>query len=308
MKLPNEKDRKGILERVSAKAKILETAVQSVVEGYTPALFVCGKPGLGKTHLLTTILDGLCGQGWKHHTAYSTPKALFMTLAEMPNAVHLYEDCEPILKTEKTASILRAACGAPGDRDRLVTYETANEKFRIKFYGGIIIATNADLSRANGPLQGVASRFRPMTWALSMEERVATISLLADQGCYRGKMALSPKECKEVAVALLEWVDAGTDPMSLDLRLYCEHALPTFAYCKAKGVKNWSDVLVSKLSGIAETVCERQHERTGRLEDLAVMIDQGTGSRTAKLADWTAKTGLGKSIYYRHLKNAKRGR
>jgi hypothetical protein len=296
-----------LLEAVEGRRKLLETSVQTVVQGYNPALFVWGPAGLGKSHLLTTMLDGMLDRTWKHHTAYSTPKALMLAIAESANAVHLFEDCEKLLKTDLSASILRAACGAPGDRDRWVTYETATEVLRVNFKGGIIIATNADLSRQSGPMQGVASRFRPIKWTMSVEERIAMIRKIAEAGWLKGKVCLTAKQCNKVAEVLIEACRASDVERTLDLRLFTEHALPTFAYCLANDLDNWEDVLLAKLHGVATSSGERQHERTQRLQDLAVFIDQGGGATKDKVASWKAKTGLGQAIYYRHLKEAKKG-
>ena len=306
MRLPTKDETRKILERVDSRKKMLEASVQSVVQGYTYALFVWGPPGLGKSHLLTAMLDGLCQGGWRHHTAYSTAKALMIAIAESPTSIHLFEDCEKLLKTDLTASILRAACGAPGERERWVTYETANEKFRVNFTGGIVIATNANLARANGPLQGVASRFRPIQWTLTLEERLAIISDIAEQGWVRGKIRLTKAETVKVAKEMLEMVQQLGCDTEVDIRLYTEHALPTFAHCKATGINRWEDVLQSKLIGIAQTKEESQSARTGKLEVLAQMIASGPGTGKEKVADWKAKTGLGQAIYYRHLKKGKK--
>ena len=148
----------------------------------------------------------------------------------------------------------------------------------------------------------------PIQWTMSIQERIATILDLAEKGVYRGKVHLPPKECRIVADALFDWVESSQDDLALDLRLFCEHALPTYAYCKDAKVKNWESVLAAKLTGLAHTKEERQHESSGRLADLALMIHTGQGTQAEKLADWTAKTGLGKAIFYRHLKQARKGK
>lgn len=309
MKLPQGKERQAHLDRVEARRRILETSVQAVVQGFSPALFVWGPAGLGKTHVLTTLLDGLCPGVWKHHTAYSTPKALMLAIAESPASLHLFEDCEKMLKTDLSASILRAACGAPGERMRWVTYETAHERFKVNFTGGILIATNSNLSRQTGPLQGVASRFRPICWSMTLDERLSVISQIADYPFSKGKVTLSESECHKVAVALVELVEQQADAMDLDIRLFTEHALPAYAHAKHTGQTNWQDVLLAKLSGVARTEGERQDEKTSRLQTLAEFIDRSGGTTKSKVGDWRAKTGLGQAIYYRHLKRAQaRGR
>lgn len=308
MKRETPKERDDLLTRVCERAKIIETAVQSVVQGYTPALFVHGPPGLGKTRMLTTMLDGLAGKSWRHHTAYSTPKALMLSLAEDPSAIHLFEDCERMLKMDLSASLLRAACGAPGDRQRWVTYETAHETLRVNFTGGVIIASNENLAKKSGPLQGVASRFRPILWTMTLQERRAAIVNIAEQGWTRGKVSVSAKDALKVANALLDMIEDARLDVQLDIRLFTEHALPAFAHAASMGDPDgWADILLAKLTGTCETVSESRDAKSERLRQLALQIDASSGSGKEKLARWVSATQLGKAIYYRHLREAKQG-
>lgn len=305
MKTMSTKQQRELLDGVEKRRNTLENAVVSVCRGFTSALFVWGSPGLGKSHLLTIMLDGIAGAGWRHHTAHSTPKALFMSLVQEPAAIHLYEDCEKLLKTDLSASILRAACGAPSERERWVTYETANEVLKVKVTGGIIIATNANLSRSNGPLQGVASRFRPIRWDMSLEERIATIYKIAERPFRKGGVELTPKECKKVAQQLVDMVASSRSNLDLDLRLFTEHALPAFAQAKQQTGMKWEDLLLAKLTGQATTVEDTQLDRTRKMQQLAQKIDMEGGPIKDKLAKWQQLTELGKSIYYRHLREGK---
>jgi hypothetical protein len=302
MKAMPKAERAKHRDAIAKRRAVVETGLRSVVDGYTSALFVWGPPGLGKSHILTCGLDSLLGRKWRHHTAHSTPKALVLMLLEEPSAIHLFEDCETMLKTELTASILRAACGSPNDRERIVTYETSQQQLRGTFTGGIIFATNQNLSKVSGPLQGVASRFRPIKWDLSREERIAMILDLADDGFNRASMSLTPKECKEVAVELIDLVDSTQFPVQLDLRLYTEHALPAFAQCKDSGGGKWQDLLNAKISGTGLSAEETREEKAARLDAIALKINQDGGSIKEKAARWQEHTGLGQAIYYRHLR------
>jgi hypothetical protein len=305
MKTMTEKQRVTYMAKVEKRRSILETQVQSIVKGFTSAMFVWGPPGLGKSHLLTTMLDGIAGHGWRHHTAYTTPKAMFMALMEEPYAIHLYEDCERVLKTDLSASILRAACGAPNERSRWVTYETAHAKLRVEFFGGIIIATNENLSRLNGPLQGVASRFRPIKWDMDLNERIASIFTIAKSPCVRGGVPLSVKECLKVATRLVEMCTDSNSAIDLDLRLFTEHALPAFAQAKQQPGMKWEDLMHAKLLGVATTVEDSQVDRTRKMQQLAQKIAMEGGNTKAKVAKWKELTGLGQAIYFRHLKTSK---
>lgn len=305
MKEMSKKRRAELLDHVNSRRNTLEQCIMGVVKGFTPAMFVWGPPGLGKSHLLTTILDGAADKGWRHHTAHSTPKALFMSLQNDPHAIHLYEDCEKLLKTDLSASILRAACGSPNDRERWVTYETANEQLRIRVTGGIIIATNANLSRTNGPMQGVASRFRPIKWDMTLEERIATILLMSDRPRRCGGVELTPKECHKVALRLVEMVTDSRSTLDLDLRLFAEHALPAFAQAKTTPGMKWEDLMLAKLLGVAQTVEDNQLERTRKLQQLAQKIDLEGGTAKEKIVKWKSLTDLSRAIYFRHLRNSK---
>lgn len=306
MKLLSEKDVASCLARLAERRRVMETSLATVVQGYCPAAFVWGPPGMGKSYVVRNCLNGLLATRWKHHTAYTTPKGLMLTLAEDSAAIHVFEDCERMLRTDLTASILRAACGSPNEQERWVTYETANERLRVKLTGGIIVVTNANLSKSAGPMQGVASRFRPIEWTMTQEEVVASIQQIAKtEFVYKG-VQLSSKNCMLVAKALVDMIGEEDMSMPLDLRLYTEHALPTFAYCQMSNTGNWLDVLRAKLIGKAGTAAEGQAQRTQRLQSLALSIkSDSTLKPKERVAKWKALTGLGQAIYYRHLKGSR---
>lgn len=298
--------RKQLMVKVENDRSVLRTQVRAVAQGYTTALFVHGPGGLGKTHIITQELDDLCGRGWCHHTAYSTPKALFESLAGYASAVHLFEDCERLYKQDIAASILRAACGAPRDAERWITYETASESRRLRFTGGIIIVSNESLAKGKGVLQAVASRFRPVKWDLSVEERIACILDMADQGSKRQGRMLTVKQCREVAAYLVDEMSASAGTVNVDFRTYNEHALP--AYCQwldDPSGPHWHDVLLSKLQGDVN-MPESRAEKTAKLEELAWVIHRNDALKgiPAKLKAWQEISGLKKSQYYIHLKAA----
>lgn len=304
MRIPTEKQVDEIMGEVEKRRQILESAVQACVQGYSPALFVWGSPGLGKTHGITRCLDALTAGRWKHHTCYSTPKGLMLTLAEDPSSIHLFEDCESLLKTELSASILRAACGNPQGGERWVTYETQHETLRVKCTGAIIIVTNANLAKGSGPMQGVASRFRPMKWQMSEQEIISSILSISRKPYIKGSKSLDPKECKKVAIELVNMIGESKLQVSLDIRLFTEHALPTFLHAREMGQSNWMDVMSAKMSGVAETRQEGQAARTERLRQLALDIQAEKMTGKEKIEKWKRLTELGQAIYYRHLRGA----
>lgn len=296
------------LAALGKREQVLRTQIQAVCQGYTTAVFVHGPGGLGKTHGIVTCLDGMVGRNWRHHTGYVTPKGLIMTVAEYPEAIHLFEDCEKMYKTDVAASILRAACGSPKQRDRIVTYETAHEKYSVKFTGGIIIVSNEDLARSKGPLAAVASRFKPIKWDMTVQERVARILQIAGLGWTKGQAMVTPKECLTVAKFLIEEMLTGQVQQPVDIRMYVEHALPTYLQHRdGRSDVDWQEVIRAKLSGQI-VKAEKRGDRNDRLRTLALAINADAKlDRKAKIAKWTEETGLGQAIYYRHLSAAKAG-
>jgi len=299
--------RKQLRDKLEKDVIVLKTNVRGVAQGYTTAFFCWGPGGLGKTHHITQELDDILGNAWVHHTAYSTPKALFDSLASAPTAIHLFEDCERLYKQDIAASILRAACGSPRDAERWMTYETAAEKRCVRFTGGIIIVSNENLKKSKGVLNAVASRFQPQEWNLVTEERIAGMLDMADQGSKRGGRTLSPKQCREIAAFIIDELAAESGRSILDFRVYNEHGIPVYCqWLDDPSGPHWTDVLRSKLRG---QVCmpESRDEKTAKLEELAWVIykNDALKGNPAKLKAWVDVTGLKKSQYYVHLNAAK---
>lgn len=304
-----KKNHKENLDSVEQKRRILDSSVGSVCSGYSPCLFIWGPPGHGKTYHLTACLkQHLLQSQWKWHHGHTTPKGLFLSLATDPDAVHVFDDCETLLKTELSAGILRAACGMGDNGDRIVTYESRNEKYRVTVSGAVVILSNADLSRSSGPMQAVASRFRPIKWELSRDELVATIMLMAGKGWNQQGRTATAAEALNVAKWLIEATADKSCQCPLDLRLYTEHAMPAYLWCRDHAPdRDWHDSVRSKIEGTAKTENEGQSERTHRLEQIALLINEDAEkTHDEKITDWKERTGLGHAIYYRHLRNAKK--
>jgi len=303
---PTQSRFRQVIKAIDKRKEIVRSQVRAVVENFTTALFVYGPGGLGKTHLITAELDSMLGKRWIHHTAYTTPKGLILALAENPDSIHLFEDCEQMYKHETCSSILRAACGSPRQKNRIVTYQTANENITINFRGGIIIVSNEAISKGKGALAAVASRFSPIKWDLNVEERISSILEIAEGGYTKNGVTLNGKACLMVAKELIHEILNGGSDRPVDLRTFTEHALPT--YCQFLATENpdgWIEVMRSKLKGEVQR-SERRDDKSNRLQLLAWSIAQDKTLNTKQRVEkWKEETGLGQAIYYRHLKHAK---
>jgi hypothetical protein len=302
------KQKEEIMKRVEKRRENLRSQVRGVCQGFTSALFVWGPGGLGKSHVIVEEVDGLCGKGWEHHKGFSTARGMFLDLAERPDVIHVYEDCENLYKNATAASLLRETCGAPKQRDRTVSYRTNSEDMCITFRGGVIIVSNENLSRLTGPLAAVASRFRPVEWSLSVEERMAVISDIAESPWVKGQWFLKPVECQRVARWLIEEMASGQTGPPVDIRFFVEHGLPAYAQFLSSPKDDrvdWREILRAKMKGSVCSALEDRATRNARLEAIALRLagrkDLDTSGRVAA---WRSETGLGQAIYYRHLKAA----
>jgi hypothetical protein len=193
-------------------------------------------------------------------------------------------------------------------KPRVITYITARDHFEFVFTGGIVVVSNEDL-RNNGVLGAVASRMRPLKWQLRPDELVALIRQIAANGfVYRGKK-IPPKECQEVAEYVIGESDIGK--YKIDLRTFCDHALPTYANWKrchagdepwTKQV-HWTDIVKSKIQG--EAVIEKRQERVDR-ERATACVCYRDGDNTQNRIDlWKERTGWNKQAFYNRLNEAK---
>jgi hypothetical protein len=290
-------------------SKIIAARVSEVVSGDIPSFFLHGPAGHGKTHAITEELDTAPGHTkWLHWNSHMTARSLVEHLYYFRRQVHVFEDMEPLYKNATAAGILRSACASAKGRPRVVTYSTHRDHFEFVFEGGVIIVSNEDLSN-HGVLGAVASRMRPLKWELRPDEMVALIREIAAGGFTHRGHKIPPKECQEVAEYLIGAI--GTGKYKIDLRTFCDHALPTYANWRRThaGCKtwtndvHWTDIVKSKIQG--EAVIEKRQERVDRERATACICYRDGNNTQARIDIWRKRTGWSKQAFYNRLKEAK---
>jgi hypothetical protein len=279
--------------------------VQQVCKGLKPAAMFYGPPGHGKSHAILGQMDLMADQGWVPHNAGLTPKGLFDAIVENPDKIHVIEDCEDVHKSQDFADILRPACDDGSDRDRVIRWKTAKQDFKQVFTGGIIIISNCDISKVNGPLQAVASRFKPVKWSLSTNELVCVMLKIAEQGYSKRGNSLSPKQCKEIVEWLHDRITSGEALVGVDLRLLTQHCYPAYVQSILDGnPDNWKEVILAILRG-ESTIPDSRDDRNAQLEKIAMQISMMPIKTNERFAKWKEMTGRGKSQYSVHLQKAR---
>ena len=212
-----------LLARIDERAKTVRARIQSVALGYTCGLFLYGPGGHGKSHVVNSELDATVGRNkWNSYKGDLSSRGLIDKLEEYPEAVHVLEDMEKTFKEANMQSVLRAAMASPDGAPRRITDTKHKRDVNFIFYGGIIIVSNDPIDHRYGRLGAIASRTNPMLWKLSTPELAAMMRAIA----LRGYKQLAPTECMEVAEFLIEEMLSRQKDTKVDLRTFCEGALP----------------------------------------------------------------------------------
>jgi hypothetical protein len=289
-----------LLAGIEDRAKTVRTRIRSVALGYTHAVFLHGPGGHGKSHIVTSELDETVGVGkWKSYKGDMSPRGMIDKLEAYPEAVHVLEDMETTFKEANMQSYLRAAMASPNGGPRRITDNKHNRDVNFIFHGGIIIVSNDSIDHRYGRLGAIASRTHPMLWKLSTPELAAMMRVIAQ----RGSKELAPEECMGVAEYLIEQMSARQKDTKVDLRTFCEGALPDFLQWKqGKSVVHWTKVVQARIQG--EPIAENRNDRLARHRVIACQIQQAARTSDDMFRLWKEQTGLGKSSLYDRLKEA----
>ncbi len=90
--------------------KIVRDRVRGVANGDSCGLFIHGRPGTSKTHIVRSTLDEL-GASYVYVNGHLTDIGLFETLAANPDKVIVLDDLASILRHDTGRQILLAALG-----------------------------------------------------------------------------------------------------------------------------------------------------------------------------------------------------
>ncbi len=289
-----------LLAGIEDRAKTVRTRVRSVALAYTHSLFLYGPGGHGKSHIVQTELDEVPGKGkWKQYKGDMSSRGMIDKLEEYPEAVHVLEDMEKTFKQEEMQSVLRAAMTSPKGGPRRITDTKHKRDVDFVFSGGIIILSNDPIDYRYGRLGAIASRTHPMLWRLSVPELAAMMRHIALAG-FKG---ISSIECMEVADYLTGELESRQRDTKVDLRIYCEGALPDYLQWKeGKSAAHWTKVVQARIQGAP--ISEGRDDRLARQREIACQIQCGGKTTDEKIALWKKRTSLGKSAFYDRLKEA----
>ena len=291
------------LAHYEAKLHLVRDFTRQVAGGDQTGFYLWGRAGIGKSWTVIEVLQEL-GCDYRLSNTQVTPRALFDLLHRHPDAIHLFEDVEYLVRQRGCMDILRSALwgsrrGRNGRMERLMTWNARGASEEFIFSGGIILTGN----RRPNDLPEVAaltSRIGVLELAVSDAEMAALIEQLAATAPPPEARGLSPQECQEVAAYVIE--QCRELNRRLDIRVYVNACADRLQYEELEADCSWKDHVDSRLRGrpaLSDPI-EPSDRRAERREALLEVVRQICDlPRDARRRAWVEQTGLSEAAYYR---------
>lgn len=294
---------KLILAELEKQTDCVITQIQLTIKGKPNGFFIWGPGGHGKSYVVRQALQPVRSQV-KWTTTDVSGKGLFNLLQEYPSHIHVFEDMEKMYKQADCQSILRAACGGQSIDERWIHWEKDGLRHEdpFQFTGTIIIISNEDPRGVSLKMGAIASRFAPQKWELTDPQLAAKIRDVAlNTPCDYG---LSAAERWEVAEFVIEEMQKRPMGIYVELRTFCEHAIPAYHHDKlGKSLTPWQDVVRAKIKGGPRR--SFRDADTERLMHLACQSYFSGSDAATRVAKWTELTEKGKSQFYQYWEKAR---
>lgn len=277
---------------VRARIRTIALAAYAGVRGF----FLYGPPGHGKSFLIRSELNRVCGRDkWHLYNSDMSPPALLGELdthCQMPN---VFEDCEQLLANRKNQGILRSAMAPP----YRVKSKNMRAAYDFVFQGAIYVASNLPLNERHGVLAAVASRTGPVLWQLSRRQLAVRMKQIALGG---DGVELTVEERWEVAEYCIKLLNNGG---RVDLRTLCDAGFPARLLDKRGDLTiDWRDYIDSFVLGNTERNPERRAERIVREQRIACQVYLEGQNTQDRHRLWEQRTGLKKTAFHDRLREA----
>jgi hypothetical protein len=300
------------LDRLEERFRLIRDRTASVALGYTTGLFLHGDGGVGKSY---TILDEL-RRLKAHYVLFNsrmTGRGLYNALEKYPDAVHVLEDMEQIMRDRGAQGVLRSGLAGQrrdGDRgpiERLVTWTTFRMLHSFIFTGGIIMISNRPLHDLP-ELNAVRTRIACIHLQPSDPQLRALMRSVALKGYEHEGRQIAPVMCREIAEYIIE--QSLSLHRSLDMRLLINSFQDFLLWEEGESGCHWRDLLASRLRErptafqeevfIGGRAARKQRELEIVREILATTADPQERVRL-----WRDRTGKSSAAFYRRLADLK---
>lgn len=300
-------DSSNSLKELMQQIKVVKDRVRGVVHGQSNGVYLHGRPGTSKTHMVCSTLDTLAAS-YTYSNGHLTPIGLFDLISENRDRIIVLDDVSAIFNQPIALQLLLATLGNPHteSKSRTVRYKTAKETRLVPFTGGIISISNLPLDgHHHEVLAAIKNRAFVINYEPTDEQIIALITKLAEEGVG----GVPPSKAKMVATHLLDECKArGVRP---SVRLFVDKAVKDYKLFEAGQCEtHWRDLIVSNLE---QQLVELKHPTTdlSRAEQveaerrIALDIYLSFGTRAERVEQWQARSGKSQAAFYRRITELK---
>ena len=304
------------LSQIKRKQQTIRDDVHQLIAGYCNGVFISGEGGIGKSYCIQDELDKRIGKsGYVLINSNLTARAFYNIMRDNPTRIIWIEDAETILTDRKIWGLLRSACWSQDKENRppkrMITWATAfttsnDEDERegpVIFSGGILVVSNADLTDTP-EIRAIKTRIRCSKLEVSREEMVAFIKDYCSKGERLGGDEITPAECWQIALFIINRLDKIKSPHPLSLR-DLTNGFNDFLFARNHAGVGWQERIESRLLEAPKVYSSRKQQT---MEESAVALEIAgvRGLTTAeRIQRWKERTGKDQASYYRALKRKK---
>ena len=237
------------LQAYESKLQLVRDYVRGVALGFSNGFFLFGTGGIAKSYTVLGELQRL-SVDFKLFNSRMSGRGLFDALGEYPNAVHVLEDMERIVKDKDGQGIIRSACwgqkGDDGRQKRTITWATARGVESIVFQGGLIMLSNRPLDDLP-ELKAIKTRISHLHLEVPDQEIAAQMRRLAKQGYRHGEQEMTPDECETICDFVV--LESQSKLCHLDMRLLDNAFRDYLQWREGHSATHWQTLVATRLDG-----------------------------------------------------------
>jgi hypothetical protein len=304
------------LQGYEKKIQLIRDRVVGVIRGYTTGMYIWGPGGTGKSfNVIATLREYQAN--YRLHNSRMDGRGLYTALEGYPDAIHVMEDCEQMMRNRNVRGLLRSALWGQregnGPMERVVTWPQGRgrRELRCLFEGGLIIVANlppADLPE----MEAVTTRIPVFNLAASDAEIRAMMRQMSRKGYENPEgHRLTAGEC----VAVTEHIIAQCQGLdrALDLRLVINSYDDFLQWSDGESGVHWQDLVSSRVRQrpagirspveIAETGHTREAAAARQHADLDIAREIAAATSDPKIREqmWKERTAKSRATLYRRL-------
>ncbi len=292
------------MAELNRRFQIVRDRAAGVVKGYHTGFLLTGRGGIGKSHTVIGELVRLRAD-YRLLNSHVTGRSLFDRFEQYPEAIHLLEEVEDVVRDRPALGVLRSALWAVSEgasrMERSVTWNAYGHSREITFTGGVIMIANREL-RDIPELAALKTRISVVNLKVSDAEIAALMHHIVADGYHHGDHRLDAEESLEVAELVIS--ECLRLNRSLDIRLLMTALSDRVQAEDHEAGCSWPDLVRNRIRESTTAVGEIEPvgiRAEKKAQELQVAREIAMLEPKERLLTWKKRTGKSQPTLYRRL-------